>query len=146
MSKFQYQFQNILDIKTKFEEQEKINFQAASVRLKSEQDHLVELVKRKGSYEKEVRALSSGKMNLIKLKDATQAVELMKRKIADQTVVVNHAQRQLDQARYRLQEVMIEKKTFEKLKERRFEAFIQEEQGIENRMTDEQNTFRSRKQ
>lgn len=146
MSKFRYQFQNILDIKIKFEEQERINFQMASVRLTKEQDLLAEIIRRKGSYEKEVRSLSNGRMNLIKLRDANQAIKTMTLKIAEQATIVSHAQRQLDQARAKLQTAMIEKKTYEKLKERRFEAFLAEDQANENKMIDEQISFINRQQ
>ena len=50
---------------------------------------------------------------------------------------VHKAERQLDQVRQRLNEVMIERKTYEKLREKEFEAFQQELLYEEKKEVDE---------
>ena len=57
--------------------------------------------------------------------------------IRDQMIAVHTAQRNLEMARKRLNEVMKERKTHENLKEKAFEAFKEELTAEEGKMTDE---------
>ena len=59
-----------------------------------------------------------------------------------QLVNVKNAQLRLEETRVRLQEAMLEKKTHEKLKEREFEQFMQDEAARESKEIDELVSFR----
>ena len=50
MVKFAYKMQNILDVKSKLEDQAKTNFSAAAARLSQEEERLAELNRRKAWY------------------------------------------------------------------------------------------------
>ncbi len=61
----------------------------------------------------------------------------MKSKIRAQMMVVHTAEKQVEAARLKLNEMMIERKTFEKLRERAFEEFKQEVAYEENQVVNE---------
>ena len=99
MAKFKYRMQNILDVKRKLEEQEKID--------------------------------------LARIRMTKHAIDTMKTLIRSQMIQVHAAEANLEQARQRLKEVMIDRKTHEKLREHAFEAFKQEVAYEENKAVDE---------
>ena len=127
MAKFQYKLQSVLDIKEKLESQEKIAFGIAMTKLLEEQEVLQKLMIQKAGYDKQARKLLEGNINLRDIHTCRQAVETMKTRIRAQMLEVHNAEKQLDIVRRRLNEVMIERKTYEKLREKKFDhAFIRE--------------------
>ena len=61
--------------------------------------------------------------------------------IREQEKRVQKAQELLERARVRLQEVMMERKTHEKLREKAFEEFLQEESRRESKEIDELTSY-----
>ena len=61
----------------------------------------------------------------------------MKTRIRAQVFEVHKAEKQLDIVRQRLNEVMIERKTYEKLREKKFDEFKAELLYEENKVVDE---------
>ena len=57
MAKFKYRMQNILDVKRKLEEQEKINYGIANAKLEDEKKKLRKLLLQRAGYEKELTGL-----------------------------------------------------------------------------------------
>lgn len=137
MARFAYRMQNILDLKEKIEDQRKAEYGLANARLRREEDKLRELLKRKMGYEKQARELVKGKINIKDIKACKHAVEAMKSAIRTQMIEVQVAEKNVELARKRLNEVMVERKTFEKLKERAFDEFKQEVAYEENRAIDQ---------
>ena len=137
MAKFTYRMQNILDIKVKMENQAKIAYGIANSKLMEEQGKLREIVVRKAGYEREAKELVSGNIDVHKIKENKKAIETMKSKQRTQMMNVHVAEKNLEAARVRLNNVMIERKTHEKLKEIAFEEFKQEIQYAENKEIDE---------
>lgn len=137
MAKFTYRMQNILDIKVKMENQAKIAYGIANSKLMDEQGKLREIVVRKAGYEREAKELVSGNIDVHKIKENKKAIETMKSKQRTQMMNVHVAEKNLEAARVRLNNVMIERKTHEKLKEIAFEEFKQEIQYAENKEIDE---------
>lgn len=129
--------QNILDIKVKMENQAKIAYGIANSKLMDEQGKLREIVVRKAGYEREAKELVSGNIDVHKIKENKKAIETMKSKQRTQMMNVHVAEKNLEAARVRLNNVMIERKTHEKLKEIAFEEFKQEIQYAENKEIDE---------
>ena len=128
---------NILDIKVKMENQAKIAYGIANSKLMDEQGKLREIVVRKACYEREAKELVSGNIDVHKIKENKKAIETMKSKQRTQMMNVHVAEKNLEAARVRLNNVMIERKTHEKLKEIAFEEFKQEIQYAENKEIDE---------
>ena len=129
--------QNILDIKVKIENQSKIAYGIANSKIMDEQGKLREIVVRKAGYEREAKELVSGNIDVHKIKENKKAIETMKSKQRTQMMNVHVAEKNLEAARVRLNNVMIERKTHEKLKEIAFEEFKQEIQYAENKEIDE---------
>lgn len=137
MAKFVYRMQNILEIKEKLEAQEKAAYSVANARLMEEQEKLQGLLNRREGYEKRLKELQEGILDIKEIQACKRAINSMKSMIRDQMIAVHTAQRNLEMARRRLDEVMKERKTHENLKEKAFEAFKEELAEEEKKMTDE---------
>ena len=137
MAKFVYRMQNILDLKIKMEEQRKAEYGLANARLRKEEDKLRELIIRKAGYEKQARELVQEPL-MYKIHTCKHAIDAMKSAIRiTQMIEVHVAEKNVELARSKLNQVMIERKTYEKLREKAFEEFKQEVAYEENRMVDE---------
>ncbi len=137
MAKFVYRMQNILELKQKLEDQEKANFGMATARFNEEQQKLKELMIRQAGYEKQLRELSSGPIDIPKIKTCKNAITSMKVAVRDQMIVLSRAQKAMEAARRKLNEVMMERKMHEKLREKAFEEFLDELDYEESKITDE---------
>lgn len=137
MAVFRYKLQSVLDIKQKLEEQEKIAFGAAAAKLQEEQELLQKLIIQKAGYDRQAKKLVEGAINILEINACRGAIEVMKTRIRGQMLEVHRAERQLETVRQRLNAVMIERKTYEKLREKRFEEFKQELLQEEKKEVDE---------
>ena len=123
MAKFVYRMQNILELKQKIEEQEKANFGMATARFNEEQQKLRELMIRQAGYERQLKELSIGNIDIKEIKTCKNAISSMKVALRDQMKKLN--------------DVMMERKMHEKLREHAFEEFIEEMDYEESKITDE---------
>ncbi len=142
MARFLYRMQNILDIKLKLEVQSKNEFALANARLLEEENKLAEMENRKDAYERELCEVYSSVIDINKVRELQEAIESMKYIIEDQNLKVKHAEKQVDIAREDLAEKVKERKTHERLKERQFEQFMQEEAARESKEIDELVSYR----
>lgn len=126
MAKFYYRMQNILNIKYKLEEQAKQEFSQAQNRYRQEVDKLDGLNKRKDVYTAEMRGLAKERLNVLELERCNNAISILKDLIQEQKEAVFRAMADVDRARAKLNAIMQERKTHEKLKEHQFESFLQE--------------------
>lgn len=141
MARFRYSMQSILDIKLKLETQAKQEFSAARIALDEEERKLGILFDRKKEYEDEATRLRSGILNFRDMADNRIAIRCMENFIVDQKVCVKEAERVLEQARVKLAEVMIERKTQENLRDKAFEEFLKEENKREGKEVDELTSY-----
>lgn len=137
MAKFIYRMQNILNLKLKLEEQQKMEFAAARKRLDEEEDKLHLLFHRKAGYEEEGRRLREDDLNVQDILDNRNALLQMDDYIAFQQIQVSKAEAKLEEERQKLQEAVQERKIQEKLRENAFEVFIKEENARESKEVDE---------
>ncbi len=137
MAKFIYRMQNILNLKLKLEEQQKMEFAAARKRLDEEEDKLHLLFRRKEGYEEEGRRLREDNLNVQDILDNRNALLQMDDYIAFQRIQVSKAEAKLEEERQKLQEAVQERKIQEKLRENAFEVFIREENVRESKEVDE---------
>lgn len=137
MAKFIYRMQNILNLKLKLEEQQKMEFAAARKRLDEEEEKLELLLNRKAGYEEEGRRLREDSLNVQDIRDNRNAILQMDEYIAYQKVQVSKAEAELEKERQKLKEAMQERKIQEKLRENAFEAFMKEENAREGKEVDE---------
>lgn len=136
MAVFKYRMQNILDIKEKLESQEKIAYSQANAILMEEQRKLQEFMARKTGYERQLKEAEEGMLDIARIRICKQAIDAMKSMIRTQMMNVHVAQKNVEIARARLNNVMQERKTHENLKEKAFEVFKEELAAEESKITD----------
>ncbi len=142
MAKFMYRMQNILDIKYKMEDQARSVYSNARHRLDTERNKLEELFSGKRRLENKYRELAQGSLNVRDLLDGRRAIDYQKELIKIQMVEVRVAEKNFEAARARLNEVMKDRKTHEKLRERAFEDFLMELNAQEKKEIDELVSYR----
>lgn len=141
LAKFRYSLQSILNIKLKMETQAKQDFSAAQNALWEEQERLEALERRKAEYERMAGKLRTGNLRIRDIEDNKNAILLMGQYIVEQQEQVAAAERRVEAAREALAEVMKERKAHETLKEKAFEAFLQEENKLESKAVDELTSY-----
>ncbi|WP_342759665.1 flagellar export protein FliJ [Kineothrix sedimenti] len=141
MPKFIYRMQSILSLKYKMEEQVKMEFAAARMRLDEEEEKLRRLFERKAYYEEEGRRLREHNLNVQDIMDNKNAILQMNDYIENQKIEVRRAEDELERKRKKLQEIMQERKVQEKLQEKAFEEFIKEENSAESKEVDELTSY-----
>lgn len=141
MKKFRYNMENILQVKLKLEDQAKIAYGNARLRLTKEEQKLALMEKKKASYEDDMRTLRSDKLNIVKIKHCEEDISIITKNIKQQAVVVKNAIQRLEIARIRLNDAMVERKTYEKLKEKAWDNYLLEFNAEEQKEIDELNSF-----
>lgn len=142
MAKFVFKLQNILSIKEKLEDQAKAEYGMEIVKLREEEERLQFLIRKKESYQQELKEALTQILVLFEIKKLEHGVEIVKDHIEMQKIVIQKQQKKVDQAREKLDEAMKERKTFEKLKEKAFEEFKLEIEAQEKKEVDELTSFR----
>lgn len=137
MAKFVYRMQNILDIKSKLENQASITYGQANAKLQEENKKLSELFLRKSGYEAQAKELVNGKIDVSEIQTCRRAIESMKTLIRRQMIEVQVAEKNAEAARKRLTELMQDRKTHEKLRENALEEFMREQNYEDNKVVDE---------
>ena len=141
MARFIYRMQSILDIKEKLEEQARMEFATAKVRLNEEEEKLQYLKDRKLAYEEQGRELQKSGLNVREIIENRNAIERMKELTELQAQAVRLAQIQADEAAERPKVAMQESKTHIKLKEKAFAEFLQDENKREAKEVDELTSY-----
>jgi flagellar FliJ protein len=133
--------ENLLQVKKKLEEQMKIAYGNARLRLTLEEEKLEQMIKKRVCYEEQLRSLRSGKLDLLNIKQCEQAIDVMKLTIKQQTTTVKNAGQRLEVARIRLNDAMVDRKTQERLKEKAWDEYLLEFDAEERKEVDELNSF-----
>ncbi len=141
MAKFVYRMQSLLNIQYQLETQAKMELGRSQMRLTQEEEKLQGLIDRKTAYLEEGRRLRSSRLHIMDLKDNRNAMLIMDEKIEDQREQVKFAEKHVEEARNRLQEVMKERKMHEKLREKAFVEFVREENAAEHKAVDELTSY-----
>ncbi len=141
MARFRYRMQSILNIKIKMEEQAKMEFAAARIRLDEEEEKLQVLFNRKESHESEGRKLRKESLKVLDILENRDAIAIMDEFILFQKQQVKLAEDNLEAARLKLQLARQESKTHERLREKAFEVFMHEENAREAKEVDELTSY-----
>lgn len=136
MARFNYRMQNILDIKQKLEEQAKIAYGMAEQNYRAEQKKLQDLLVRRSRAEKELKQLMDGNMDLQEIRNRKSDLDSFRVLIRRQMMEVHRVEKELEEARQALNEVMQERKMHEKLKEKALDEYHREELVEEGKMID----------
>lgn len=137
MAVFVYRMQNILDVKNKLETQAKTAYAQANQKVKDEEEILQTIYEDINRLEEKIREFSEGIVNVDELKWCTSGIQLKKQEAISQKRNIEKAKREAEIARIKLNEVMVERKTHEKLKEKAFEEFKQDLLTSEAKEVDE---------
>ena len=137
MAKFVYRMQNILNIKQKLEAQAQMAYSIANQRYLDEQKVLQQYLIRRVGYEKQLKEAVQGNLDLQEVAHARANVNDMKTIVRRQMMNVHTAEKEMEDARAALNEVMQERKVQEKLREKAFEEFKQELAAAETKEIDE---------
>ncbi len=141
MAGFRYGLQSILDIKDKMETQARQEFALAKDRLEREERAFQKLVRRREDYEARGAALRRGALNLNEIRENRSALLLLEERIREQRSRMERARDVAERSRERLEELIKERKMHESLKERAFEAYLQEENRMESKSIDELTSY-----
>jgi len=137
MTKFTFRLESILQIKIKLEEQAKMEFAAAKMRLNEEEEKLDALKKRKEKYEQDLRELYSNDLDVMMINHTAAAIGIVEGQIKTQAFAVKRAEKQVELASEKLSTVMQERKSMEKLRENKFAEYMREYNEAESKQTDE---------
>ena len=121
----------------KMEEQARMEFAAARMRLDEEELKLQALIERKESYEEQGRELRRHALKVMDIMENREAIGVIDEFILVQREQIRIAERALENARDKLKTAMQESKTQERLREKAFEEFMREENAREAREVDE---------
>lgn len=142
MKKFRYSMQNILDVKYRLEEVAKGEYSVAQGLLNEELRKLDLLYTQLREYEEELTRLVSGKLDFREITFQEKAIEHKKNMIKEQKKNVIAAEKVVERARKKLNDVMIERKTHELLRERSLEQYMKDLNKEEATEVDELVSFR----
>ncbi len=142
MKKFRYSMQNILDVKYRLEEVAKGEYSVAQGLLNEELRKLDLLYSQLREYEEELTHLVSGKLDFREITFQENAIEHKKNMIKEQKKNVIAAEKVVERARKKLNDVMIDRKTHELLRERSLEQYMKDLNKEEATEVDELVSFR----
>lgn len=142
MKKFMFDLQGVLGIKEKLEGQARVDFGVARARLTAEEEKKEALVLQRKEYEKELKDTMTGALDILEMNRLKNAVDVMNERIRVQDGAVKRAERQLESARLKLNKVVQERKTIEKLREKKFEEYLKEIDAEERKTVDELVSYR----
>ena len=148
MARFRYSLQSILDIQYKLETQARQELATAQVRVNEEEAKLEALKDRLAQCFEEAKRLLTGKLDVTKIEENKALQLALQGYIAAQEENLRIAEEALEMAREHLKSVILERKTYETLREKAFEEFLQEENRAESKVVDElvSYTFGQKKQ
>lgn len=142
MAKFKYKMQNILSIKYKLEDQAKIAYSISKKKLDDELEKLELLETKKSEYSEYLKKIMCSRLDVLEIRRCENAIETLKYNINVQKIQVVNAQHNLEKARIKMSDAMVERKTHEKLKENAFEVFVKEIGTAEVKEVDELVSFK----
>lgn len=145
MATFRYKMQNILDLKEKLESQAKTEFAEQSAKLREEELKLSRIYDDIKVYEEKIRSMNEQKLDILELRQCNNGIKIKKQQAKAQKRNIALAQKNLDIARGKLNQVMVDRKTQEILKDKAFEEFKRELEAAESKEVDEVVSFKYNK-
>lgn len=141
MPKFRYRMQNILDIKSKLEEQARNEYAQTQIRLNQENEKKQQLQTRLAEYEAQAQQLRQEKLDIRAMAENQNAVDVVTDYIKNQEKVILKVTKELDLKRDKLNKAIQERKMHEKLKEKALDAYLEEEKSNEMKTVDELTSY-----
>ena len=142
MARFNYRMQSVLNIKQKTEGQVKMEFASAQSELNKQLDILDGYIKRKEHYLIEAEKLRNEEsLKLQDILDNQYATAQMDVMISSQAKVIKECENKVERVRVRLTRAIQERKMQEKLRDRAYAEFLEEEKQEEAKENDQCTSF-----
>ena len=132
---------NILELKEKLEEQEKNNFASRRAALTEEEDKMDAVLAKRDAIVEEGKALRLTTIDINKIRENQRAREYVEEAVKQQRVKVRIAEKNLDAARVKMQAAMQDRKIHEKMREKAFERFVEEQNAEEVKEIDQLTSY-----
>lgn len=126
MTKFTYRLDGVLEIKIKLEKQAKMEFATAKARLNSEEDRLEEYAAALDEAEETLRRMMLDMLDIRKIRNQHAAIDFAAERVENQKLAVKRAAKQVDLAAAKLNTIMQERKSMEKLRKREFDEYMKD--------------------
>lgn len=133
---FKYQFETILNLKTRMEDMKKGELKLALEKLQKEKDKLDKLNKDKEVQYEIFKEKQKGKFTTEDLRAFNNYINALNKKIDYQSTMVAKEEKNVNKVREELIKASKEKKMFEKLKEKKLEEYMQEYYAGEQQVVD----------
>ncbi|MCT4606720.1 MAG: flagellar export protein FliJ [Marinisporobacter sp.] len=143
MLKFSFKYENLLKVKEKHEDVIKGKMHKAQSKLQDEKNKLKELQNQKNDCEKHISLKMQNGINIKDLKVYDSFLIGLKRKMDEQRQVIEQCKIEVNKYKQELMKAAMEKKTFEKLKEKEKEKFYYIEKKEEENFVDQLVTFQN---
>ncbi len=142
MKGFKFRLQSLLNVKEKFEQQAKIVFGEETAKLEEEKSKLVSLYNNKEDVLQKQRESFTGTIDIQSFNEYRNYSMKLDTMIIQQIEAVARQNIKTEEAKKKLADIMKERKTLEKLKEKEVEIFQKEMQLAEDKQVDELVTYK----
>jgi len=142
MAAFKFKFQTLHRLKSQIEDQAKNRFGLAVTALNTEISKLNCIKNAINATVDEFRELSGGRFTAGKIRDYNYFISTMKEKAAIQQKAVEEAMRVVNKAREELIAAVRQREMFDKLRDKAFIQYMDDEKRAENRVVDEIVSYR----
>lgn len=143
MAKFVFSFEQLLSIKRKVEKQEQMKLGRAMQELSA---LMAQLEVFKYNYQdalgKLQKSLNSGHINPSEIKLSNESVAYYHQQVVDHTQKVEKAELKVEEAKESVKKALQERKTYEILKDKAYEQYLEEEKQAEAKLIDEIVSFK----
>lgn len=143
MAKFTFSFEQLLSIKRKVEKQEQMKLGKA-MQVLSAQMQLLEVVKLNynDSLHKLQLHLNGGSIQPIQIKQLNESVLFYQQQVLEHTELVKNAEAAVEIAKENVKKALQERKTYEILKDKAYEQYLEDEKQAEAKLIDEIVSFK----
>lgn len=141
--KFKFRLQSVLDLKIKNEDDEKRRF-ADVMQLQTREEQIMAALQQKQvALTAELKRMQGvGAIDITKIQICARAIERTKQEIVNQQLRLQEVAIMVDQQRKKLIEATQEKKIYEKAKENKHKAYLEEVEFAEKLLIDELATLK----
>ncbi|MFZ5966592.1 MAG: flagellar export protein FliJ [Bacillota bacterium] len=145
MSRFIFKYQNLLQIKERYEEVAQANLSKVLQRLEKEKHNLNEMYENKEELQQVLHRKLQDGTDISMVKNYDYYIVNLNKRIDQQIMLINQITQEVSRARAELMKAAKEKKTFEKLKENDKVNFDYLENRSEQNFVDQLVTFKNYK-
>ncbi len=142
MKKFKYKLENILQLKERMYEQISMELKEASAKRMYEEEVLNSIAARLNAENKSFSKTTGRKLSSEDLNFKSEKISYLKELLLEQRQIVDELVIKEEEVKLRLIEAYKDKKVHEKLKEKKFEIYLEEEKIAEQNLLDESVTNR----